>query len=273
MLTRATRDDVIRDAGPNADRPKLSVMRASAQLALAAAVITALSFYARTNVETSGAARLPTSFVPTKPAVQAPPPASVAQFGLAEPGSDPVRVASGRVDTRTGQREDSLTRGDFDTMEAPALRVTLTRGPFAERPASLFVLVARRAAAGPEIGRAALSVVRTGPYGRIDTKLGAVELLEVTLGGASRRRCTGFVTREAAFRLDGWMCAPLGQPPEAQTVACMIDALSLVDLADLDTTAAFSAAPRNADACAFAKPTAEAASLTGSIGQRARSKK
>jgi len=273
MLIRATRDDGVVETGSAARRHGLSPLRVSVQLALAAAVITALSCYARTNVEPSGAARLATSFVPLKPADQGPPLATVAQFGLAEPGSDPVRVASGRVDARTGQREDTLTRGDFDTMEAPMVRVTLTRGRSADLPSSLFVLMARRAAAGPEIGHSALSVLRTGPYSRIDTKFGAVELLEVTLGGASQRTCIGFVTREATSRLDGWLCAPLAQPPEAQTVACMIDALSLVDLADPDTTAAFSAAPRNSEACAFAKPTAEAASRTGSIGRRARIKK
>lgn len=273
MLTTAKGEDTLVDTGAPAARRGWSFLGLSLRLALAAAVVTGLSCYARPKVEWSGAERLAPSFVPSGPAVPVPAPSPVAQFDLAEPSADPFRVAPGRIDGRTGQREDSLTRGDFDTLEAPTLRVTLTRGPSAELPTSLFVLVARRAAAGPEIGRPALSVVRTGPSRQILTKFGSVELLEVTLGGASRRTCTGFVTREAAFRLDGRVCAPLGQPPEAQTVGCTMDALRLVDLSDPDTTAAFSAVPRNAESCASAKPAADAAARTGSIGRRARSKK
>lgn len=273
MLTRTIGEDTPVDTGAAPARRGWSVLGLIPRLALAVAVITALSCYARPKVERSGAARLASPVVPSEPAVPVADPPPVAQFDLAEPGADPVRLAPGRIDGRTGQREDSLTRGDFDTAEAPMLRVTLTRRPSAELPTSLFVLMARRAAAGPEIGLPALSVVRTGPHREILTKFGSVELLEVTLAGASRRTCTGFGTREAAFRLDGWVCAPLGRPPEAQSVGCTIDALRLVDLADPDTTAAFSAGPRNAESCASARPAADAAARTGSIGRRAPSKK
>ncbi|WCS25375.1 hypothetical protein LOK46_00605 [Methylobacterium sp. NMS14P] len=210
-------------------------------------------------------------FVPSMQASPAPPAAAVAQFGLAEPGLDPVRVTA-RVDPRTGLREDTLTRGDFAAIEAPALRVQLTRGPQSGAPPTLFVLMARRAANGPALDRPALAVARTGARGQIRTKFGAVETLDVTFAGPSQRTCTGFVTRDAAFQLDGWLCAPLARPPEPQALACMLDALSLVDLADAGTTAAFAAAPDPSGACP-ATAGSEAPSRAGSLIRKPQNKK
>ncbi len=68
------------------------------------------------------------AFVPATPAPKAPAPAAPVRFGLTEPGLDPVRVAAGRIDPVSGLREDALARGAFEALEAPALRVTLTRG-------------------------------------------------------------------------------------------------------------------------------------------------
>lgn len=211
------------------------------------------------------------AFVPSMRASPAPPAASVAQFGLAEPGLDPVRVTA-RVDPRTGLREDTLTRGDVAAIEAPALRVQLTRGAVSGPPPTLFVLMARRAANGPALDRPALAVARTGARGQIRTKFGAIETLEVTFAGPAQRTCTGFVTRDTAFQLDGWLCAPLARPPEPQALGCTLDALSLVDLADADATAAFAALPDAAGACPLAA-VPEPQGRTGSLIRRPQNKK
>lgn len=219
-----------------------------------------------------GAQQAEAPFVPSVRATSAPHPVPAARFGLAEAGLDPVRVAA-RIDPRMGLREDVLTRGDFVVSEAPALRVTLTRGGAARTASTLFVLMARRAAGGPVIDGPALSVLRTGTRGSILTKFGAVETLEVTFSGTAQRTCTGFVTQDAAFRLDGWFCAPLGHPPEMRALGCMVDALSLVDPADPETTAIFAAAPLEGRACPSALAAPETSGRTGSVAQRARNKK
>ena len=219
--------------------------------------------------QAAGAAGL--GFVPTMRAPPAPPPLPAARFDLTEPGLDRVRV-SARIDPRSGLREDTLIRGDFDALETPALRVTLTRGTEAGAAPTLFVLLARRAATGPTIDRPALSVLRTGSRGQADTKFGAVETLEVTFGGPTSRTCTGFVIRTAAFRLDGWSCAPLGRPPEVRALACTLDALHFVDLGDPETTAAFAAAA-SALSCPSVSKVAEASGGSGSLAKRSRNKK
>lgn len=210
-------------------------------------------------------------FRPAMPAAPAPAPVAAALFDLAEPGIDPVRVTAG-IDPRTGLREDVLSGGDVAVIEAPALRVTLTRGRDAGPAPTLFVLMARRAAAGPALDRPALAVIRTGSRDQIQTKFGAVETLEITFGGATPRTCLGFVAREVGFRLDGWSCAPLGHPPDAQALACTLDALSLVDLTDAEATAAFSATAPSSRSCPVMK-VAEVAGRVGPIGQRPRNKK
>ncbi|WP_267354583.1 MULTISPECIES: hypothetical protein [unclassified Methylobacterium] len=210
-------------------------------------------------------------FKPRMPAAPAAPPVPVALFDLAQPGIDPVHVTAG-LEPHTGLREDVLSRGDVAAIEAPALRLTLTRGTNAGAAPTLFILMARRAASGPSLDRPALAVVRTGSRGRIQTKFGAVDTLEVTFGNPAPRTCLGFVTLEAGFRLDGWSCAPLGQPPEAQALACTIDALSFVDLADPETTAAFSAAASASRSCPVTKVAEVFVPITPA-GKRGRNKK
>ncbi|KTS11684.1 hypothetical protein SB2_18825 [Methylobacterium radiotolerans] len=246
------------------------------RIVLASAAIALLWALPRWTAETPGVApaapvAAETAFVPSVQASPAPPAASVAQFGLAEPGLDPVRV-SARVDPRTGLREDTLIRGDVAAIEAPALRVQLTRGFRSGAPPTLFVLMARRAANGPALDRPALAVARTGARDQIRTKFGAVETLEMTFAGPAQRTCTGFVTRDTAFQLDGWLCAPLARPPEPQALGCMLDALSLVDLADAATTAAFSVAPDPAGACPASSGT-EPPGRAGSLIRRPQNKK
>jgi len=217
------------------------------------------------------ATEVKSGFRPSMPAAPAAPPIPVALFDLAQPGIDPVHVTAG-IEPRSGLRADVLSRGDAAAIEAPALRLTLTRGRDAGAAPTLFVLMARRAASGPSLDRPALAVVRTGSRGRIQTKFGAVETLEVTFGHPAPRTCLGFVTLEAGFRLDGWSCAPLGQPPAAQALACTIDALSFVDLTDPETTAAFSATAPTPRSCPVTK-VAEVSGPFASTGKRVRNKK
>jgi hypothetical protein len=252
------------------------------RLALASALIALLCVCAWRPGGTPGSSAARSAALPLEPRFQpaaqaapapppVPPPVPPALFDLAEPGIDPVRVTAG-IDPRTGLREDVLSRGDVATMEAPALRVTLTRGTGAGAAPTLFVLMARRAASGPALDRPALAVIKTGSRDQIRTKFGVVETLEITFGGPAPRTCLGFVTREAGFRLDGWSCAPLGHPPETLALACTLDALSLLDLADPEATAAFSAAHASPRSCPLTK-VAEVSGRVGPGGQRSRNKK
>lgn len=243
------------------------------RLVLASALIALLCVCAWRPGGTPGSSAARSAVLPLEPRFQpavqatpAPPPVPPALFDLAEPGIDPVRATAG-IDPRTGLRADVLSRGDVATLEAPALRVTLTRGGDTGAAPTLFVLMARRAASGP-----ALAVIKTGSRDEIRTKFGMVETLEITFGGPAPRTCLGFVTRGAGFRLDGWSCAPLGHPPEASALACTLDALSLVDLADPEATAAFSAAAPPSRSCPL-KQVAEVSERGGPTGQRSRNKK
>lgn len=261
---------------PAIRRRGLTLLGLTLRIAAASAMIAGLSLYAgraaRPPVPTSVAApsAVPSSAVLSSalpsavPAAPVPMPAEPVRLGLAEPGLDPVRVTPGRRDPATGLRADVLSRGAFESLETPALHLTLTRGAQAGRAPGLFVLLARGAADGP-----ALAVVRTGAYGRIATKFGAVETLEATLSGPLQRRCTGFVTRESAVRIDGWFCAPLGRAPEPRALACTLDALSLDDPADPASVAAFrTPAGRRGPGCDPASASVDPAGRTGSIARR-----
>ncbi|MDP4002220.1 hypothetical protein [Methylobacterium sp. NEAU K] len=272
MQTKDPRADEANDTEAPTIRRRLSLVGLGLQIVVASAMIAGLCVYAQHAPSAPSAPGKPEGpFLPSALAPKVPSPAPPARFGLAEPGVDPVRVVAARIDPATGLREDMLARGTFEAFDAPALRVTLIRGDGARVAPGLFILLARRAAGGPAADGPALAVERTGAGGRIATKFGAVETLDVTLGGPARRTCTGFVTRDRVFRIDGWLCAPLGHPPEARTLACMVDALSLDDPADPDTSAAF-AAPRTERGCTMAT-VADASDPTGSIGRRRAHKK
>ncbi|MDP4023092.1 hypothetical protein Q8W71_10695 [Methylobacterium sp. NEAU 140] len=253
---------------PAASRPR--VLRLTLQLTAAAGLVAGLGLLARTQSRPDAppAADLSAAAPAAAPVRPDPVPlaASPARLLLAEPGADPVRTEPGRLDPASGLREDALSRGAFEALETPALRLVLTRGPGAERAPGLFVLLARRAAVGP-----ALAVTRTGAAGRIDTRFGPVETLEATLSGPLARVCIGFVTRGAAFRLDGWLCAPLGRAPEPRALACTLDALTLDDPADPAAVAAFRAGrPDGAGGCDRPSAAADPAGRTGSIDRSRR---
>jgi hypothetical protein len=262
--------DRTEDDEPPARLPWLGL---SAKLAAACAAVALLALFARgrSDAPPTSPERIAAEepFVPATRAAQAKPaaPALPGRLGLDEPAAiDAVRLEPARLNPVTGLREETLTRGDFDAIESGALRLTLAREAGAEAP-GLFVTLVRRGADGPGI-----AVVRTGARGRIETKFGPVETLEATLSGGARRICTGFATLGAApIRIDGWLCAPLAQPPEPRALACTLDALTL-EGAEGPAAALFRAAEARRDpGCRPAQPSAAAdppAGRTGSIRVR-----
>ncbi|GEP12083.1 hypothetical protein [Methylobacterium gnaphalii] len=220
-------DDINGEVSSLASPKPLSRIRPAVQLALAAAVVAGLTLFARDRATSDPTPRAwtepPRSL--SAPSARAAMPASTAGPLLAMDLADPpARAEPPRWNSATGLREDALTQGSFDAIEAPFLRLTLTEATQGPEPAtSLFVTLARRAA---EIQ--GLAVVRTGMRGTIETKFGAFETVETTLSGQGTRLCTGFSSiRTKAMRIDGWLCGVLGQPPEPQAVACAIDAVRL----------------------------------------------
>ena len=198
--------------------------------------------------------------------------ASAPRYRLGDPDAlDQVKIEPARINSATGLREDSLSQGRFEASEAPYLRMTIGEGP--NSPASLFVTIARRAAEGQGLG-----VVRTGERGLIVTKFGLFETLEATLSGPVTRICTGFSNAgqnglaPLTPRIDGWLCAPLSQPPEQRAIVCALDKLVLNGQASTGMDAAYRMFDaKRADGCASAVVDAlkrEPAGETGSISKR-----
>lgn len=280
------------------DRPRpFRRLRLAARLGTAAGAIALLSLIAHGRLDRSAApaADPSPSAAPASLAAWSDPPRAVRvaspASGAAPAASGLLRLAEGgpasevrslppRWSPATGLREDGLTQGAFDAIDAPYLVVTLTDAASAdpdapgEGTASLFVTLARRAADGR-----GLAVARTAARGRIETKFGPLETVEATLAGAGTRACTGFRTLDAgAVRLDGWLCDLLGQAPDPRAVACLLDRVALTGPASATVEAAFDAATRRRDpACRPAEAAAgeHRADATGSIAPppRRRSRK
>ena len=195
-----------------------------------------------------------------------------APLRLTEPGIDPVRVEPGRIDPKTGLREDVLGRGSFSALEAPVLRLAVTRGIGAERAPGLFVLVARRAAMAAR-GELPLSLSRIVPRGVVATRFGPAEIAEATLSGPLTRSCTGFVLAQAGLRIDGFLCAPLGGAAEPKALACTLDALDFDDQSDPTASALFRQAKGRSACDAPGAAVADPAGRTGSIERRRASTK
>lgn len=199
--------------------------RLATRLAVSAALIAALTLVARDRAT-----------APEPPRAWSEPPRAAEGARRAVAATEPLLTLSGdptelppqpeptRWNSGNGQREDSVSRGAFDTIEAPYLLVTATdAGGRADPGASLFVTLVRRAADGR-----GLSVLRTGERGVVATRLGSFETVETTLAAAGKRGCTGFRSLDlTAVAIDGWLCGILGQAPEPHSVACAIDRIAL----------------------------------------------
>ncbi|MCJ2129024.1 hypothetical protein [Methylobacterium sp. E-045] len=198
--------------------------------------------------------------------------ASAPRYRLDDPDAlDQAKIEPARINPVMGLREDSLSQGRSDASEASYLRLTIGEGP--NPPASLFVTIARRAAEGQGLG-----VVRTGERGLIVTKFGPFETLDATLSGPVTRVCTGFSNAgqnglvPLTPRIDGWLCAPLSQPPEPRAIVCALDKLVLNGQASASLDTAYRVfEARRVDGCTppvAVAPNREAAGETGSISKR-----
>lgn len=203
--------------------------RLTLQLTACAALIAGLSLAARDRM----AAPEPQRAWTDPPRTEAAAPRKVATAeplltlteAAADPSALPPRAEPSRWDPTRGQREDSVSQGAFDAIEAPWLLVTATDpGAARAEPApSLFVTLVRRAADGR-----GLAVTRTGERGVVATRYGGFETLEAVLSGDGTRTCTGFRSLDLnTLRLDGWLCGILGQAPEKRAVACAIERVTL----------------------------------------------
>ena len=279
MRTVFERDGFGTDATERKRLPRPSARHLSPMVAVGAVVVV-LSWAARSGgsdavapvIEMpSGPGFVPISAQPVRPAT--PLALSAPRFRLDDPEAiEAPRAEAARLDPASGRREDLLVQGGFDTIEAPYLHLTFTEASGTEPGSGLFVTLARRAADGQ-----ALAVIRTGERGVIETKFGPVETLELTLGGAGKRACTGFASLSpGALRLDGWLCAPLGQAPEPWAIICLLDRVTLSGHPSSEMEAVFVGfeARRNPD-CGPHAPLASASlreigTETGSIPSQAK---
>ena len=241
-------------------------LRLAGQFVFAAALVAGLTIAAKDKMNAGSTPRAwaEPARVASAPLARTPMPGSGPLLRLDAPaGEEPARSEPPRWSPATGLREDALSSGGFDAIEAPFLRVTVTETTAeAEPAASLFVTLARRAAEGR-----GLSVIRTGVRGQVETKFGPVEIVEATLSGQGQRACTGFQSLAARnLRIDGWLCGVLGQAPEPRAVACALDRLKLAGQAAPTVETAFSEAEaRRVAGCSGNDVARRAADSTGSI--------
>ncbi len=218
-------DDRFDDRKDAPRSPPVRLLPLAAKLAASAALIAGLSLVARDRANAPEPplawSEPPRAAEGARRAIAATEPLLTLRGDAAElpPQPEPTRWNSGN-----GQREDSVSQGTFDTIEAPYLLVTATdAGVSSDSGQSLFVTLVRRAADGR-----GLSVLRTGMRGVVATRLGSFETVETTLSAAGKRGCTGFRSLDLkAVAIDGWLCGILGQAPEPHSVACAIDRIAL----------------------------------------------
>ncbi len=210
-------------------RPRpLRRARLAAKLTACAALISGLSLAARdrmTAPEPRDWTDPPRSEVVAPRAVASAEPLLTLIATASDPTALPPQAEPSRWDPTRGQREDSVSQGRFDAIEAPWLLVTATDpGTARAEPApSLFVTLVRRAADGR-----GLAVTRTGERGVVATRYGSFETVEAVLSGDGARTCTGFRSLDLnTLRLDGWLCGILGQAPEKRALACAIERIAL----------------------------------------------
>ncbi|KQT46784.1 hypothetical protein ASG52_13875 [Methylobacterium sp. Leaf456] len=202
--------------------------RLAAQLTVCAALIAGLSLAARermTAPEPRDWADPPRSEAAAPRKIASAEPLLTLTAAASDLPAPPPQAEPSRWDPTRGQREDSVSQGRFDAIEAPWLVVTATDpGAARAEPApSLFVTLVRRAADGR-----GLSVTRTGERGVVATRYGSFETVETVLSGDGARTCTGFRSLDLhSVRLDGWLCGILGQAPEKRAVACAIERIAL----------------------------------------------
>lgn len=181
--------------------------------ALAGLALTA-AYFIRSNPIVADADPAP---VPEWVQVAKPFPAfSLPMSELAESGQDYLM----RRHVAGGGRQDILTWGELEGA-APHLMVEIYR-PVAER--------ARFDSAEREIARRleAAAAAAIKPAGEMQTKFGAVSLVEFSVTPA--RQCLGFVRsyRDPQLQILGWHCTSGSAPVERDLTACALDRLTLL---------------------------------------------
>jgi hypothetical protein len=124
----------------------------------------------------------------------------------------------------TGAHEERLTRGTFEAADAPFMHIVL-RHDDGERPASLFVGMARHAASE---GHALLHLAAPTS---LASKFGAMASATARLAyKAAERGCLVFRHRDHDFGIElaGWYCDAGGRAPAPLTVSCLLDRLGVV---------------------------------------------
>jgi hypothetical protein len=69
------------------------------------------------------------------------------------------------------------------------------------------------------------------PTGRIETKFGAVSLVDFAIAApAGERRCLGFARpfQQPAMQIAGWYCSPHQEVVDRATLACLLDRLTIL---------------------------------------------
>ncbi len=214
----------------------------------------------------------PAPTMASAPAVQAPPaewipiarPAFL--FGLAAPELHGLPLVHGARRHREGGREDILVWGAFAN-EGLHLRLSVRAGEPAPPGASFFIDLVRRAA------EAGFAVTRAGVPDPIATKFGTAEAADVVVEEAAERDCLAFRADppDTALHLRGWLCGSGDRPADRQSLACLLDRLSLREGHDDPALrAAFAAAEeRRLPACAGRTSWLEMPPLRGSLGSGA----
>ncbi|TNC14341.1 hypothetical protein FF100_09235 [Methylobacterium terricola] len=231
--------------------PRRSRLRPAVGRTLAAAaVIALLSVLASERRQSDPPLSAEAAFVPRYAAPAVAPPV----WSDAAPDRYRLGDATGRARAQAGLREDTLTAGAFGVHEEPFLRLVAVEAAEPDGEGSLFVTLARRAA---EAG--GLSVARTGEHGRLATRFGALDTVDAMLADPEgRRACTAF-RLTAALRLEGWLCAPLGQLPEPRAVACTVERLAALPGAPLSPAVAAMLAEPRSTTCPPEEPATTAA--------------
>jgi hypothetical protein len=127
-----------------------------------------------------------------------------------------------------GATEDRLRWGSLEAAETPFVELVL-RHRAGQPPATLFVALARLAASD---GSALLHLAAPAGF---TAKFGGFAVATAWLASdRTERPCLVFrhEDRGADLEIAGWYCGAEGSEPEPQTLACLINRLSLTDAVD-----------------------------------------
>ncbi len=169
----------------------------------------------------------------------------VAVFSLSSPETEALGLTYAARRHASGEREDSLSFGQF-AGAAAHLQITIARNRSEAEPASTFLIETIRLSA-----RSGLSAQKITTPSAVMTKFGMLETADGLLGMADQQRhCLAFRFSDAGnpVRLSGWLCGAQSRPADRQQLACLIDRLHLIGSGeDRELRAIFTAAELRRD--------------------------